>query len=117
MIQVKYLWASHTFIKLNWTKIKVLNWEIIEVPKDKKKFFITNWFEEIWNSNPEEIQESIEKLERESINDENSLEINIKILEDNLFKDIKDLESKFNEREKERKLKMSILKEKLINLK
>ncbi len=117
MIQVKYLWASHTFVRLNWTKIKVLNWEIIEVPKDKKKFFITNWFEEIWGSNPEEIQESIEKLEKESINDENSLEMNIKILEDKLFKDIRELEEKLKEREKERQWKISILKEKLINLK
>lgn len=116
MVKVKYLWESHTYISIDWVKKKVLNWEIIEVPKDKIKLFITNWFEKIWFEAISELQEKIEILERESINDENALNINISNIENELFNKIQKLESDFKDIEKQRQTKIKSLKDKLKNI-
>jgi len=116
MIKVKYIGTEHTFAKVWNEKKKILNWEIIEIPEESKKFFLSNSFEQVWWKSKEEILEWIEKIERETNNDRSNLEREIKAIETRLFKEISELENNFEVKEKMRQERISKLNEQLENV-
>jgi hypothetical protein len=69
---LRYKWRWHTMMLLNGKNVKILENEIVEVPENETKIFLSNWFVlvgansiEILNTRIEEKKEEIKKIEKD----------------------------------------------------
>lgn len=114
-MKLKYTWKWHTVVKINLEKIKVLENEVIDVKEDQKKYFLNNWFEEILSTKL--LEEKISEIKSESKEHREKITLEIKKIEDRLFKEIKDIEWGFNYEESKRTVRIKELQEQINNIK
>lgn len=75
-MKIRFIWREHTFININWNKIKVLENEIIEV--EDYKSLLNNWFRLVEEENEENILNKINSLQSEINIKKSELENSIK---------------------------------------